>query len=59
MQLVWLPTLKVPSEQVRGGEVVTTQEDPAGHAVQEAAPDVAYIPGGHGIGTLVAFDGQK
>ncbi len=51
--------LKVPAEQVRGGEVVSRQCDPAGHGVQEAAPDVAYIPGGQGIGTLVAFEGQK
>lgn len=51
--------LKVPAEQVRGGDVVSTQADPAGQGVQEAAPDVAYIPGGQGTGTLVAFEGQK
>jgi hypothetical protein len=51
--------LKVPAEHVRGGEVVSLQDDPAGHGEQESAPEVAYIPSGHGIGTLVAFDGQK
>ncbi len=51
--------LKVPAEQVSGGEVVTWHDDPAGHGEQESAPDVAYMPGGHGMGTLVAFEGQK
>jgi len=37
---------------------MTAQNDPEGHGVQEAAPDVEYMPDGHGIGTLVAFDGQ-
>ncbi len=51
--------LKVPDGHVRGGDVVSWQDDPAGHGVQESAPDVAYMPGGHGMGTLVAFEGQK
>ncbi len=51
--------LNDPAEQVTGGEVVIAQYDPAGQGVQEAAPCVANIPGGHGIGTLVAFEGQK
>lgn len=58
MQAVRLPILKVPAAQRTGGLVVTAQDDPEGHGVQEAAPDVAYMPGGQGMGTLVAFDGQ-
>ena len=58
MQTVWLPILKVPAEQRTGGLEMTAQNDPEGHGVQEAAPDVEYMPDGHGIGTLVAFDGK-
>ncbi len=50
--------LKVPEEQSKGGVVVRGHDDPAGHGVQEAAPEVEYMPEGHGIGKLVAFEGQ-
>lgn len=59
MQVVELPTLKLPAAQGTGAAVVVGHSEPGGHSMQAAAdgPARLYVPAAHGRGGR-PVDGQ-